>query len=830
MPDIIAWLIALWALSLVGFPITACAVGLGRLADRGWTVARPLTLLIVAWITWIGGTLGVIPNSAAGIGATLVAVGALAAWLAWRHRPEMVDFLRRRWTVIVVTEGLFIGLFLFWVLVISEVPGINHTEKPMDFGIMNAVINSAQFPPEDQWLSGHSIAYYYGGHYMAAMLTKLSGVSSDVGYNLAMATIPAMFGAGVLGLVYNLLRLAGARTSRGLWIGTLAALGIGLLGNLSGVLEFAYVRGIGGDWLWEWIAVKGLDPPAGGNGWLPDGFWWWWRGTRVIDTLGEGGASLDYTITEFPFFSFLLGDLHAHVSALPFLMLTLALGLSLMVAAEPPGLQWVKNRPWEVGALALSLGALAFVNAWDFPVYLCILGMLAIARWLAWLNRAPTVNMHGPLTAQSNGSASNTTGALTTSLGHGALLTVSLAAAGIILYLPFYLSFDSQTSGILPVSGPATRPALFMVVMGVPAILAGGFVARAALDAGWPRGERRPIALLAGVFAIAVFALWLISVAVRVSISPDEIELADNLVTGRLILALPILLMGSVAMYCALVLASRRRPMHWVVFALALAAVGFFLLGGAELFHISDQFGNRMNTIFKFYYQAWLLLGVAGAVGMFYILAAPLRNAWADELALLLNGLKVAWVGVVAVLLMVSAYYPIGALVERTGWGSHGESWSDNTLSGLDHLRDRSPGEYDAIVWLREHGEPGRIVEAVGNDYDAHGGISAATGRATPLSWEGHERQWRGDDINPELARRRAEVESIFTSDDSVETRGLLRHYGVRWMVVGPRERSSYGNDVGERMVKWADEGWLTPAFEADGVVIYEVIDHSATN
>ena len=830
MPDILAWLIVLWALSLVGLPIAAVAVGLGRLADRGWTVARPLTLLIVAWITWIGGTLGVIPNSAAGIGGTLVAVGALAAWLAWRHRPEMLDFLRRRWSVIVVTEGLFIGLFLFWALVISEVPGISHTEKPMDFGILNAVINSAQFPPEDQWLSGHSIAYYYGGHYVAGMLTKLSGVSSDVGYNLAMATIPAMFGAGVLGLVYNLLRLAGAGTSRGLWIGTFAALCIGLLGNLSGVLEFAYVRGIGGDWLWQWIGVKGLEPPAGGNGWLPDGFWWWWRGTRVIDTLAEGGASLDYTITEFPFFSFLLGDLHAHVSALPYLMLTLALGLSLLVATEPPGLQWVKNRPWEVGALALSLGALAFVNAWDFPVYLCILGMLAIVRWLAWQNRAPTVDMHGPMPTQSNGSASDTVGSLATSLGHGALLTVALAATGIILYLPFYLSFDSQTSGILPVSGPATRPVLFMLVMGAPAILAGGFVARAALDAGWPTGERRPIALLACAFAMGVFALWLIAVAVRVSISPDEVELANNLVIGRVILALPTLLMGSVATYCALVLASGRRPMHWIVFALALAAVGFFLLGGAELFHISDQFGNRMNTVFKFYYQAWLLLGIAGAIGMYYILAVPLRNAWVSELALLLDGLRIAWVGVVAVLLMASAYYPAAAVVDRTGWGSGAETRDDNTLSGLEHLRQSSPGEYEAIVWLRDSAEPGRIVEAVGSDYDAHGGISAATGRATPLSWEGHERQWRGEDINPELARRKSDVEAIFTSDESMVAQDLLGHYGIRWLAVGPRERSAYGNDIDDRMVKWAGEGWLAPAFEANGVTIYEVIDQSGIN
>ena len=829
MADIFAWLIALWALSLVGFPVACAATRLGRLADRGWTVARPLALLSLAWITWIGNTLGIIPNSQAGIAATLTCLVVLAAWLGWWKRVELRDFFRRRWTVVATTELLFLAMFAFWALVVSEVPAINHTEKPMDFGILNAIINSAQFPPEDQWLSGHAVAYYYGGHYVAAMMTTLTGIPSDVGYNLAMATIPAMFSAGLLGLVYNLMRYAGASADRSLALGTGAALGIALLGNLSGVLEFAYARGLGWEGFWQWIAIKGMEPPAGGDGWLPDGFWWWWRGTRIIDTIGIDGASLDYTITEFPFFSFLLGDLHAHVSALPYLTLALALALTLLLAPEPPGLQWLRKHPGEAGALALTLGALAFINAWDFPVYLCIVGMVAVVRWTAWHGQPPPMTLHGPRPSETERGDPGASAVLARSIGYGVLLIVALAATGIILYLPFYLSFDSQTTGILPVAGPATRPVLFMIVMGAPAIFAGGFVARAALDSGWPTGERRANAMLVGSFGVGVFALWLIVLALRVSISPEGQDLADDLVVGRLVLAIPLLFMGCLASYCALTLASWRRRAQWVVFALVLAAAGFFLLGSAELFHIADQFGNRMNTVFKFYYQAWLLLGIAGAIGMYYILAVPLRHAWVDEWALVLDGLKIAWVVVVCALLIVSAYYPVGAVIERTGWGTNVGTLQDNTLAGLDYLRRTSPGEYEAIVWLRHSPEPGRILEAVGDDY-GHGGVSATTGRATPLSWEGHERQWRRDDINPELARRRTDVETIFTTDQSAISQNLLRHYGIRWLIVGPREKSAYGYDVGERMVKWADEGWLAPAFESGEVVIYEVSNESNNN
>ena len=829
MSDVLVWLIALWVLSLVGFPIASAVCGPGRLSDRGWTTSRTLALLLLAWLAWLGGTLGVIPNSAAGIAATLVAIAGVSGWLAWQQRTEIADFLRRRWTVVAASELLFLAIFAFWALVVSEAAAINHTEKPMDFGILNAIVNAAGFPPEDQWLSGHGIAYYYGGHYVAAMLTTLTGVSPSVAYNLAVATVPAMLAAGVLGLVYNLLRLAGARVTPALLMGVLAALGITLLGNLSGVLELAYVRGLGGEWFWQWLGIKGLEPPAGGSGWLPDGFWWWWRGTRVIDSLAEGGASLDYTITEFPFFSFLLGDLHAHVTALPFLVLTLTLALAVLMSPEPPGMEWLKSRPQEAGALALTLGALAFINAWDFPVYLCIVGAAAAARWFARENRPPVITLLGTLPERAE--AMPTTGyALGRSIYRAALLAIGLAAGGVLLYLPFYMSFDSQTSGILPVTGPATRPILFLTVMGVPAFFACSLVARAALELDWPTGRRRDIGLLATSVGVAPLALWLVAVGIRVSASPDSVTLADGLVAARLALALPLLGLGGLAIYCVLTMAQERRPMRWVVFALVLAAAGFFLLGGAELFHIADQFGNRMNTVFKFYYQAWLLLGIAGAVGIYYIIAVKLRRQWVDEWIVLQATLRWTWTAVAAILLLASAYYPVAAVIERTGWATAGEGWHDNTLYGFEHLRQSSPDVYEAIQWLNTTAAPGRIVEAVGDDYDNYGGISAATGRATILSWEGHERQWRGHDVNSLLARRRADVEAIYTANNGQLSSALLREYGVRWVIVGPRERTAYGDDAAQRMVKWADEGRLSPAFTSGEMVIYEVIEQTNAN
>ena len=814
MQDILAWLIALWALSLVGFPIASTVCGLGRLADRGWAVSRVLALLALAWVTWIGGTLGIIPNSAAGIAAVLVIMGLAAAWLAYRQRAELLDFVRRRWAVVGVTELTFLAIFAFWALVISEVPAINHTEKPMDFGILNAVANADRFPPEDQWLSGHSIAYYYGGHYVAAMLSTLTGVPTDKAYNLAVATIPAMLAAGIVGLVYNVLRMAGARAFPALGAGILTAFGITMLGNLSGVLELAYVRGVGGDWFWNWVAVKGLEAPAGGDGWLPDGFWWWWRGTRVIDTLTETGTSLDYTITEVPVFSFLLGDLHAHVSALPFVTLALTLTLALVASPIAPGLRWLRRRPGEAAALALTLGSLAFINAWDFPLYVAIAAMAAIACWSAW-----RINRSEPGTDSSGAASTATLGRAT---GRAVLLALGLVAAGVALFLPFYQSFDSQAGGIFPVTGPATRPFLFLVVMGVPAFLAGALVGRSLLALGSPTAGKRLLAAPVAAFSAAPLFIWLLAVAVLVSLRPEETTLADGLVWHRLVLAVPLLVMGGLAAYCALVLAASRRPMQWLVFALILAAAGFYLLAGAELFRIVDLFGNRMNTVFKVYYQAWILLGIAGGVGIYYIVAGPYRLRPSDYRAPLFRALGIAWAGLAAGLILASAYYPVAAVLDRTEWFRDGGGFGDNTLAGLDFLRRSDHGEYDAIRWLNDEAEPGRIVEAVGDGYSNYGRISGTTGRATVLGWEGHQQQWRGDDSA--FAGRSHDVATIYQGTDGAETRRLLELYGVRWVVVGPREREAYGDEVDERMEEWIDEGWLTPAFSSDDVAIYEVI------
>ncbi|GAG40340.1 unnamed protein product, partial [marine sediment metagenome] len=237
-------------------------------------------------------------------------------------------------------------------------------------------LRSETFPPHDPWLSGFGISYYYFGYLMMAMLTKLSGVPSPVAFNLGITLLFALTVTGAYALVYNLvegaralrLRSGQAQGSRGAGgqggrgageqgpfdcaqdrrkgaeeqgklgdsltrylVPLLGPLFVAVLGNLEGVFEVLYSKGLGSAAFWNWLDIKELVSNGRVTGrWFDlGGGWWWWRASRVIHDKDLLGNSMEL-IDEFPFFSFMLGDMHPHVLALPFVLLALALALNVL--------------------------------------------------------------------------------------------------------------------------------------------------------------------------------------------------------------------------------------------------------------------------------------------------------------------------------------------------------------------------------------------------------------------------------------------------------------------------------------------------------------------
>jgi uncharacterized membrane protein len=232
-----------------------------------------------------------------------------------------------------------------------------------------------------------------------------------------------------------------------------------------------------------------------------------------------------------------------------------------------------------------------------------------------------------------------------------------------------------------------------------------------------------------------------------------------------------------------------------VPFALMLFGAGALLAFAVEYVFILDQFGTRMNTVFKFYYQAWALWGVASAYVVYHL--------WQSRERLIGSAGRLVFAAVTAVSLLGGLVYPVLAIQSGTVGRplrevtdpQTGERYLvpiEATLDARAPTSQYAADEVAAIGWIDQN-VPGQavILESVGGSYRSDTSrVSAWTGLSSVLGWAGHEGQWRGvyDDITP----RQAAIERIYSSTDRVATLEWLREYGVQYVYVGPNEIAKY--------------------------------------
>ncbi len=825
MTYFVLWYLVFALLGALSFPLAYYL--LPALSDRGYAFARILGLLVWGYLFWMLGSLGVLRNDLSGQLISLLLVAGLSAvGLSRIGLPRLRAWWRESRGVVLAVELLFLAAFAGWSLVRAMNPDITATEKPMELAFLNAILRSPQFPPHDPWLSGYAISYYYFGYVMVAMLSALTATPAGIAFNLGVSVIFALAAVGAYGVLYTLLSKTIDAERRGKASAALAAL-LGplfvlLVSNLEGFLDVLHTRGL--FWrqspdgamvsrFWAWLDLKDLvNPPPqtaaqlpfSFETWLqalePDRFLWWWRASRVVNDVSFTGSQQE-VIDEFPFFSFLLSDLHPHVLAIPFVLLAIALALNHFLGSNSGELQvgpLAIRLGWaEFFLAALTLGALAFLNTWDFPIYVALFsGAYALGgvreRGWSWER-------------------------LWDFLGLG----LALGLVGAALYFPFYIGFSSQAGGILPNVINPTRGAHLWVMFGtlfVPIFLY--FIFRHFQRAG---DLRRGLAWGFGI----TFGLWLGSllVTLMVGLFPSRAVqalqsfgapnggalLAEAFARrfggmgGWLTLALLLSLIFS------LLIASTHA--HWEekqgegiragesgprLFILLLALTGTLLVLGPEFFYLQDLFGTRMNTIFKFYYQAWILLGLAAAYGTVVVLRE--WRGW---------GGRAAATGVVLVILM-GLVYPALSLQTKT----RGAQARGLTLDGTAHSYYLDADEKAAVQWLQS-APLGTLLEAVDGSYTSGGRFAAHTGHPNVLGWVFHQGQWRGG--YDEVGSRQSDVETIFRTNNWPEARDLLEEYGVDYLIVGPLERQKYA--VNEAKFRRN----LPVLFERGGVVIYGV-------
>ncbi|MGQ9594924.1 MAG: DUF2298 domain-containing protein [Anaerolineae bacterium] len=757
---VLSWWVWMQVLGLLALPLAWYLFR--RLPDRGHAFARPLGLLLATYALWLGGSLHLLRNTLGGASVGLLAVAAASAW-AWRRlggaaalRHQAAAHWREHRVALLTTEALFLLGLGGWSLYRAYAPDIATAggEKFMEFAFLNSILRSPTFPPPDPWLSGYGISYYYFGYVMLATLTRLSGFPANLTFNVGLALLFSLAVTGAFSLAYNLIVAAGPRARQGVAAGY-ALLGpflLAIVGNLEGFLEVLHARGFGSPAFWKWLDIRDLTGTPTGT-WLPTRFIWWWRASRVLQDYNLMGEPIEI-IDEFPFFSFMLGDIHPHVLALPFGLMALALALNLWRGAAEglgplggdaqPGLlarfvAAVRQVAAGVGLeglfWALILGGLAFLNTWDFPIYLVVFLMACFLS--GWVRGRADAG------------------------GRTLVLGFLLLAGGVALYLPFYLGFQSQAGGLLPAVLFRTKLQHYLVMFG-PLLVPAWGLCGLGLHRWWRGGGPRD---LSGEGKAALVGALVLTVGLAVF--------------RRWATALMLVLLAGLA----LTLLHRSKPSaegdaavqgSSEAFALLLLAAGVGLTFLVEWVYLKDLFLNRMNTIFKFYFQAWVMLAVAGAFGVFWVTRRAGRLG---------KGIfSVAFVLVFA----AGMVYPLAAAPNRADGFQNTPS-----LDGTAWIARSAPDDYAAAAWLNAHVQgPAVLVEAPGGSYTFYGRMAAMTGLSTLLGWDFHEHQWRGEFAEP--GKRGPVVEQIYREVKAEVVRPLLEQYGVEFVYIGRLEREKY--------------------------------------
>ena len=712
--------------------------------DRGWLFSKSLGIFLTAWVFFVLNTAHIvsfIQRNCLIVTGLLIALNILAFFkLDMREIFRGVDL-----KLIAVEEAMFFVVLAVWVYIIGFKPEAYGTEKFMDYAFMTSMTRSLYMPFEDMWFSGESINYYYGGQYIAAWLVKASGIGVGVGYNIMRATVAAFSFVMPFSLCYQLIsdRLQDGRKWARWAAGLIGGFAVAFCGNVHYILYGIIKELTNSDYSY----------------WFPDS-------TRYI---GYDPDLPDKTIHEFPAYSTVLGDLHAHYINVMFVVAATAIAYACVqkiareieakkAAVSTPAGDAAKspyaptaggaakspsapaadsmakslsvteddaaaNAPaakadWkvllaeilrpEIILIGIFTGVFKFTNYWDFPIYFVVCGSL-----IFFMNLRKYRDDLTGFAIVMGGQA------------------VAAFLIGTVACLPFTLTFD-QISTEIGFTHTHTVFYQFMVLWGLPIICTLFFITCLLIEQGKlpsvkGKGNRKAKA---------------------------ESKAGEN-----------------------------RKPIAYPDLAallLALCALGLIYM--PEVIFVKDIYSGehyRANTMFKLTYQAFILFGMV----MPYVIIRTLTVV------------KKLWAQVVSMVLCFILLMTGGFIVRSTkDWFGNIMDRSLRVSTDASVFVDQSfPSDFEAIAWLNNtvSGRP-VVLEAPGDSYTGYERVSVATGLPTVRGWYVHEWLWRSD--TELLNERSADIETIYTGEDEQTVRDLIKKYNISYIYIGSLERSMYAN------------------------------------
>jgi YYY domain-containing protein len=784
---LIVWWLTLEVLGLLVFPIVALLFRNFR--DRGLAFAKTIGLLLLGYLIWLPASLRVLPYTRTTTLAIFTLIGLLGLGVGVATRRDLLAFVRQRWMLLLSTEIVFTAAFLFFVLIRAADPDLWHIwrggEKPMELAFLNGILRSRYFPPLDPWFSGGYINYYYYGQYLISVLIRLTAITPTTAFNLAIPTLFALLLTGGFSIVSNL--------ARRWWAGLLGGFFVAMLGNLDGLHQVLN-------------SLHATTPVS----------FDFWASSRVIP----------YTINEFPYWSFLYADLHAHVIDLPIEILALGMAAAILGGRKDerasPGLSLGR-----VLLLGLAIGAMACINTWDVPTYaVVILIALVLREYRARRGWMLSYGAIKRIVAQM----------------------VGIAASAYLFYLPFYINFQTFVGGVGTIKQP-DKLSDYTTLFGIWLFIAASFFFVEFYQ--WAAGRltarlaEEPSQEVGSAYSALFWSLLLAYGIVIIFLYVFMNKLMEVLY-ALLILGLVLFIIHG----------RGQRPAKQFTYLLLLSALGISIL--VETIYIRDFLDNsdyeRMNTVFKFFEQVWVFYSLGSALAIFEMvrvfwqarvrvqeemrlgLSAALAGraggaAWAEAQtapgpaytpdtddqdswdswsaralrslflvrgrALFPGVARWLWSGFLVFLVLACSIFLVDGtqarIADHTVWAEVQQPVNSPnylpTLDGMAYMYAWYPGDYEAIQWLNNtiSGSP-VILEQTCGPYQWYSRVSIYTGLPTVLGWDAHESQQR---YPSDVAAREPDVQTIYATTDANQALELLHKYHVRYVYLGQLERNA---------------------------------------
>jgi len=749
--EVMQWWFALLLLGVSCFPLSNLLFS--GFHDGGFMFSKAIGLALSGWLLWALSSLHILKFTRTN--TILVVAVVFALNLAFLYLSKEVQRIKEwkekvtapaennatRKVVLALTfELVFLAIFIIGCYVKCFKPEAYGTEKFMDYGFMTSMMRSDYMPPEDFWASGTNLNYYYMGQYMATFVTKLSGVTVNSGYNLALMMLMAFCCMMSYSIVYEVMRttiqLRNEKKKEQIRKGeeNVAEISGGytaIVSHAAGALAGVAVTFAGN--MHYTIFCKIIPTIQGMLGMEVDSYWFP-DATRYI---GYNPETDDKTIHEFPSYSFVLGDLHAHVTNIMFVLTVLGILYAWLLyrkarmdavksgAGIDAYSRWLETFHPSIVVLGFFIGLFQITNYWDFPIYFVVSGAVILFS-NAVIHKFEKETL------------------ILTALHAAVVLVMSF-----VVSLLFNLKFVSMAKGIALCT------------------------------------DHTPLYQLAVLWGLPVTVLVCFLVSVICKKKKEEPYKRKK---------------GSQPLLFQFI--DRLSLPELFIITIGLCAAGLVLM--PEIIYVIDIYGGhkRANTMFKFTYQAFIMFGLMmGYVITKFILLAK-------------NGKQIVC-GVLTGFLLLGTVGYLGKSVDS--W--FGNIKDETRFQGLDaaaFVDKENIYNSEAVDWINENIE-GRpvMLEAHGNSYTYANRISVLTGLPTILGWHTHEWLWK-DDYNWVEARK-ADVETIYTSNDASLVRELLDTYDVAYIYLGDEEHKTY--EVNDALLQTLG----TIVYKNDGAYIIKV-------